>query len=248
MLKSLLFLLISALYLNAGVISVAVASNVSYAMDELLKEFNKIHPGTEVRTVLGSSGRLSAQIRFGAPYEIFMSANMRYPISLYDSALAVTKPKVYAKGSLVMFSMKKRDFSKGLELLKEDSIKSIAIANPNTAPYGRAAREVLKNSHLLNTIKSKIVYAQSIAQVLSYLQKAADVGFVAKSALFSPKMAKFKNKDNYMEIDSSLYTPIEQGIVILKKGMHNKEVENFYNFILSKKAKEIFKRYGYIVW
>ncbi len=247
MLKSLSFLLIFlASYLNAGVVSVAVASNVSYAMDELLKEFNKIYPDTEVRTVLGSSGRLSAQIRFGAPYEIFMSADMRYPVSLYDSALAVTKPKVYAKGSLVMFSMKKIDLSKGLELLKEDSIKSIAIANPNTAPYGRAAREVLKNSHLLNAVKSKIVYAQSISQVLSYLQKAADVGFVAKSALFSPKMVKFKN--DYIDMDSSLYTPIKQGIVILKKGMHNKEAESFYNFILSEKAKEIFKKYGYIVW
>jgi len=222
--------------LQAKTILVAMAGNTAYALPEIKKEFNKLYPNINVKFIIASSGKLTAQIQNGAPFDVFLSANMKYPNYLYKKHLAVTKPQVYAKGSLVIFSMRKKLKSLN-DLIK---VNRVAVANIKTAPYGKAALEVLKNSGLYEKIKDKLVYAETINQVVSYVFKAVDVGFVAKSAMFSPKMKKYKN--NYLEIDSKLYTPIKQGIIIIKD---SKESREFYNFILSKKAKEIFKKYGY---
>jgi len=231
-----------SLSLFGGVLSVGVAANVSYAFPKLLKEFNKLHPDTKVRVVLGSSGKLTAQIKNGADFALFMSANMKYPQSLYKDGFATTKPIVYAQGALALFSVKKLDFSKGLELLKGSSISTIAIANPKTAPYGTAAMEAVKNAKLFNGLKRKFVYAESISQCVSYVVSATDVGFVAKSSMFSPKMSRFKKGVNWVEVDELLYTPIKQGMVLLKT---SKEAKAFYDFILSNKAKKIFGEFGY---
>lgn len=243
--KSLFGLVLLGLSANAGVIKVAVAANVSYAINDLKKEFNKLHPNTKVRVTLGSSGKLTAQISHGAPYELFMSANMKYPNTLYKNNLAITKPIIYAKGSLAYLSNKQKDFSKGINLLEDKSIRKIAIANPKTAPYGIASVEALKNAKIYKNIKSKLIYGESISQTVSYAVTASDIGLIAKSSLFSPRMKKFKENINWKEVDSSLYTAIDQGIVILKQGKENKEVKAFYDFVLSDKAKEIFKTYGY---
>jgi molybdate transport system substrate-binding protein len=237
-----LFFLTISLY--ASDIKVALAANVSYAIDELLQEFYKSNHDTKVKVSLGSSGKLTAQIKNGAPYDIFMSANMKYPNTLYHDKKALTKPVVYAKGSLALLSVKKFDLSKGLTLLKDKNIKKIAMANPKTAPYGIATKEALENAKLYHDIKSKLVYGESISQTVAFTIKATDIGFIAKSALFNPKLSHFKKGKNWIEIDSKLYTPIEQGIVMIKR---SKSAEVFYDFILSPKAKEIFKKYGYIV-
>ena len=233
--------------LFAGDINIAVAANVSYAIDELKKEFKKIEPSTKVRVTLGSSGKLTAQIKNGAPYQLFMSANMKYPQALYADGVAITKPTIYAQGSLAMLSSKKRDFAKGIELVKSSNINKIAVANPKTAPYGKAAIEAMKNAGLLDSLKKKFVYAESISQTVSYTVIATDIGFIAKSSLYSPKMSHFKKDVNWIEVDSKLYTPINQGIVILKHGESNSEVKAFYDFILSQKAKKIMQEFGYIV-
>jgi len=238
----LIFITISSL--NAQSITVAVAANVSYAINDLIKEFNKTHPYTDVKVTLGSSGKLTAQIKHGAPYHLFMSANMKYPQALYKTKIAISKPVVYAKGSLAILSNKKQDFTKGIELLKEKKIKRIAVANPKTAPYGKAAFEALKNAKILKDIKKKLIYGESISQTVSYTITATDIGIIAKSSLYSSKMTRFKKDINWIEIDSKLYTPINQGIVMLKD---SKETRAFYDFILSKKAKQIFIKYGYLV-
>ncbi|QKJ22959.1 molybdate ABC transporter substrate-binding protein [Poseidonibacter lekithochrous] len=243
--KSLIGLVLLGLSANAGTIKIAVAANVSYAINDLKKEFNKLHPNTKVRVTLGSSGKLTAQISHGAPYDLFMSANMKYPNTLYKNNIAITKPIIYAKGSLAYLSNKPKDFSKGINLLEDKSIRKIAIANPKTAPYGIASVEALKNAKIYKNIKAKLIYGESIAQTVSYTVTATDIGLIAKSSLFSPKMSHFKENINWKEVDSSLYTPIDQGLVILKQGKENKEVKAFYDFVLSPKAKEIFKTYGY---
>ena len=115
----LLFLVSSFSVLSANSIKIAVAANVSYAIDDLIKEFKKTNPNTDVKVTLGSSGKLTAQIKSGAPYDLFMSANMKYPDTLYKEKLAITKPIIYAQGSLALLSMKKQDFTKGLGLLKD---------------------------------------------------------------------------------------------------------------------------------
>ena len=241
------FSLLFSLSLFGGSINIAVAANVSYAIESLKAEFKKVHPDTKVLVTLGSSGKLTAQIKNGAPYQIFMSANMKYPEALFSDSLTLREPIVYAKGSLALFSTKRQDFSKILTLLKEKKINKIAIANPKTAPYGKAALEAMKKSGVYNEIKSKLIYAESASQTLSYTMLAADIGFIAKSSLYSPKLTKYKQNTNWIDVDRRLYTPIDQGIVLLKNAKDNPEVVAFYEFILSEKAKQIFKDFGYTI-
>ncbi|MFT7003681.1 MAG: molybdate transport system substrate-binding protein [Sulfurimonas sp.] len=242
--KIITLLVLSASILSAGTISIAVAANVSYAIDDLRKEFKKSNPNTEVRVTLGSSGKLTAQIKNGAPYQLFMAANMKYPQALYTDKIAVTKPKVYALGSLAFFSIHNIDYTQGINVLTSKSINKIAIANPKTAPYGKATVEAMKNASIYKEIKSKLVYAESISQTVSYAVTAADIGVIAKSSLYSSKMLEYKKNINWIAVDAKLYTPIKQGIVMLED---NKEVIAFYDFILSADARKIFKNYGYIL-
>ena len=247
MLKKLsLSILFLSSYLIANTINIAVSANVSYAIDDLIKEFNIIHPNTKVQVTLGSSGKLTAQIQNNAPYSLFMSANMLYPNNLYQKGFATTKPKIYAKGGLAILSTKRYDLSKGIYLLEDKHIKKIAVANPKTAPYGIATKEALKNANLYTNIKSKFIYGESISQTVSYTVIATDIGIVAKSSLYSKNMSKYKKNINWIDVDNKLYTPISQGIVLLKTANKNKETKLFYNFILSQKGKDIFKKFGYI--
>lgn len=239
--------IVSLSILTAGEINIAVAANVSYAIDELKAEFAKTNPDTKVQVTLGSSGKLTAQIKNGAPYGLFVSANMKYPQALYDDKIAITKPIVYAQGALAYLSVKKQDFSKGITLLEDDKIIKIAIANPKTAPYGKATIEALKNAKIYDAVKSKFVYGESISQTVSYAVTAAEIGIIAKSSLYSSKMSQYKENINWAPIDPALYTPIKQGIVLLKYGENNQKYQAFYDFILSDKAKAIFIKYGYSV-
>ena len=233
--------------LYAGTINIAVAANVSYAIEELKAEFAKTNPDTNVRVTLGSSGKLTAQIKNGAPYSLFMAANMKYPEALYSDKIAVTKPVVYAQGALAYLSTKKQDYTKGITFLADKAISKIAIANPKTAPYGKAAVEAMKNAKIYEVVEPKFVYAESISQTVTYALTAADIGLIAKSSLYSDTMTKYKEGENWVAVDPSLYTPIKQGIVILKNGEKNAEVKAFYDFMLGAKAKEILVSYGYIV-
>ncbi len=245
MLQKICFLsLIFVTYLSAKV-NVAVAGNVSYAFNTLKSEFNKLYPNIKIIHTLASSGKLTALIKNGANYDIFMSANMKYPNALYKDGLSITKPIVYAKGSLALFSVNELKFSDGLKVLKQPSIKKIAIANPKTAPYGMASVEVLKNANICEDVKQKFVFGENISATLSYALKASDVGLVALSTLFSPHLKAYKKGVNWVEIDKNLYTPIKQGIILLKNSTNEAKV--FYDFVLSKEAKNIFKSYGYVV-
>lgn len=242
--KLLMLFILSATLLSAGTINIALAANVSYAIDELIAEFNKTHKDTKVRVTLGSSGKLTAQIKHGAPYHIFMAANMAFPQSLYDDKIAKQPPVIYALGSLAILSKKETDFSSGIDVLKKSNIYKIAIANPKTAPYGTAAIEAFKSAGIYEEIKSKLIFAESISQTVSFAITAADLGLIAKSSLYSSTMLKYKKDINWVEVDAKLYTPIEQGIVMIEDG---KETKAFYEFILSNSAKEIFAKYGYLL-
>ncbi|UPT78177.1 molybdate ABC transporter substrate-binding protein [Sulfurovum sp. XGS-02] len=245
--KIVLGIVLSFVLLSAGEIKIAVAANVSYAIEPLKKAFYALYPKTNIEVILGSSGKLTAQIKNGAPYELFMSANMKYPEVLYKEGIAITKPIVYAQGALAYLSVDPQDFTQGMRLLTDDKIAKIAIANPKTAPYGVAAVEALKCANVYDAVKKKFVYGESISQTVTYAMTAADIGFIAKSSLFSPQMAHLKEGVNWSDVDASLYTPIDQGMVILKKAEANPEVKNFYDFLLSEKAKEILQNFGYKV-
>jgi len=233
--------------LSAGEISIAVAANVSYAIEALKKEFMILHPETNIQVILGSSGKLTAQIKHAAPYDLFMSADMKYPDALYKEKMAVTKPVVYAQGALALLSVKVQNYCAEMYVLKSPDVKKIAIANPKTAPYGVAAVEALKNAKLYEKLKDKFVYGESISQTVTYATTAADIGIIAKSSLYSPQMSHFKEAIHWSDVDENLYTPIDQGMVILKRGEGNVEVKTFYDFMLSFRAKEILKAFGYKV-
>jgi len=240
-----LFLFSSTVY--SQVLSIAVAANVSYAMPALEKEFLSLYPNIQIRTILGSSGKLTAQIQNSAPYDIFLSANMRYPNALYKNKIAITKPLIYAQGTLAILSPNQRGFKHGIKLLKSKLVKRIAVANPKTAPYGVATFEALEKIGIVSDIKNKIIYGESISQTVSYTQLVADVGIVAKSSLFSPRLKKYHENVHWVEVDKTLYTPINQGVVLLKHAKENKHAKLFYDFLFSNKGKNILKQYGYTI-
>ena len=245
--KIILALAFLASSIFANTITVAVAANVSYAINELVAEFNKTNPDTKVQVTLGSSGKFTAQIESGAPFDVFMSADMKFPKSLFEKGFALNEPALYAQGSLAMLSSKELDFSKGINLVTDANIGKIAVANPKTAPYGTAAVEAMKNANVLDKVESKFVYAESISQAVTYATTAADVGFIAKSSLYDEKMSKYKENINWISVDPSLYTAIDQGIVVLKNTKEEASAKAFYDFILGEKAKEIFIKFGYLV-
>jgi len=232
--KSIIIILVFNVVLNAQVM-VATSANISFAINSLIKEFNKIYPNIEITPIIASSGKLTSQIINKAPFDIFLSADTFYPKKLYNLKLTKTSPIIYAK---------KRDFSKKLKILLNKDIKKIAIANPKTAPYGKAAFEALKNAKILKKIKKKLIFAGSISQTFYYSLKATDIGIVAMSAFYSDKFSHFKKNINWIEINQKLYSPIAQAMVLLK---NNSKAKLFFKFLQSKKAKKIFKNFGYSV-
>lgn len=243
--KKIFLAVVLAIFSYAGDLNIAAAANTTYAFDEIKVEFKKLHPQTNLNVSLGASGALSTQIRNGAPFHIFMAANMKFVDDIYKDGLAFTPAVVYAKGKLAMFSTRGIDLNKGLEILKDPNVKTISIANPKTAPYGAASITAFEKSGIYDAIKNKIVEAKSIGEALSQALSASDIGFVAASAMYSPKMAQYKEGKEFVLVDSSLYDPIAQGIVILNTAKDNAEAKAFYDFILGEKGKEIFKKYGY---
>jgi molybdate transport system substrate-binding protein len=224
-------------------ITVAVAANAQYAMKEIEKEFEK-ETGKQVDLIIGSSGKLTAQIKESAPFDIFLSADMEYPQVLFKEGLTTSAPKVYGYGSLVLCTLKDFDLLNVKAILLPE-VKTIAIANPKVAPYGEAAINVMKYYKLYEKAEPKLVYGESISQVTQYItSKAADIGFTAKSVVLSPEM---KGKGKWMDIDKRAYTPIEQGVVLLNSSSKRNKAgaEQFYNFLFSEKSKKIFKNYGY---
>ncbi len=243
--KRVLILLFLLYYISHGqTITLAVSANVQYAIDEIVKEYLKDKKHVSIKKVISSSGKLTNQILKGAPYDIFLSADMKYPEILFKRGMAVSKPKVYAYGIVVLWSMKNINLKeKKLGVLLEAN--RIGVPNPKNAPYGKASIEILKNTKLYEKVKDRIIYGESVSQVNHYiLKKLVDVGFTSKSTVFSPVL---KGKGDWIEIESRLYSPIKQGAVLLKHAVGNRYAYSFFKFLFSKKAKSIFKKYGYLV-
>ena len=241
-------LLLSSIILSniyASSLKVAVAANVRFAFDEIATAYEK-KSGVKIIPIVSSSGKLTAQIEHGAPFDLFLSANMKYPNYLFSKKLSPTKPKIYAYGGLVLWSLNKK-VNVNLAALKDKKVKKIAIPNPKNAPYGIEAIRVLEKYNLKDTLYKKIVWGESISQTNQYIySRSADIGITAKSVVLSPKM---KNVGRWIEIDKKDYLPIKQGIVILNNGFEKKKKhsQDFYNFIFSNESKNILKNYGYMV-
>jgi len=236
-------LLISTLTFGQS-IKVAAAANLQSVIKVLGEDFTK-RTGLIVEPIVGSSGNLSTQVMNGAPFDVFLSADMDFPQKLYSAGFAQKKPVVYALGSLIICSTKDIEFDNWERMLLTPAFTKVAIANPSIAPYGKAATEALNVKGILSEIHSKIVIGESISQVNTYITTGSvDVGFTTQALV---KDVEGRQKIYWKAIDPKLYSPIEQGIVILKHGEGNTAAEKFYQYILSADAKRIFKEYGYIM-
>jgi molybdate transport system substrate-binding protein len=238
--------LIQAYAENKSTITIAAAANLASVVKDLKVAYNIENPGNEILIVTASSGKLAAQILNGAPFDIFMSADMEYPKKVFESGLALYPPKVYAYGKLLLLTAVHSPLSGGLSFLTQANIKKIALANPRVAPYGKAAAIALSNAGLFDSIKHKLIYAENIQQAAEYVAVSADVGFIAESMIYDNNRKEIiRSKINWVKIDTNLYKPIEQGILILNNSIRNPEVRKFYKFIFSEQAQKIFRRYGY---
>ncbi|MEM8895759.1 MAG: molybdate ABC transporter substrate-binding protein [Bacteroidota bacterium] len=237
------YLLVSCSQPSPRILTIAAAANVQFALDSLVRVFEE-ESGADCEIIVSSSGKLTAQIAKGAPYDIFLSADMKYPQSLYESGHVKSPPPVYAQGSLVVWSMREEDSTSLIDKLNSETIQTIAMANPKTAPYGIAAKEVLEAMELLQVLKPKLTYGESIAQTNHFISSgAADFGFTAKSVVVSPQM---REKGTWEEVDVDLYTAIDQGMAIVNHdGYELPEAQQFFDFMLSAKAQAILKHFGY---
>lgn len=223
-------------------LTIATAANMQFVMHELTNSFTS-KMNIECDIIVGSSGKLTAQIIQGAPFDLFVSANMTYPEDLYKKGFTTEKPKVYALGSLVLWSTSIQE-ELSLEILKSDNIKHIALANPKIAPYGISAIEVLKNEDLYELVKNKLVYGESVSQTNQFIySEVAEIGFTAKSVVLSPNGKQY---DNWIEMNRKSYSPIQQGVVILNnRKIYQVEAHKFYDFLTSSEGAEILKKFGY---
>jgi molybdate transport system substrate-binding protein len=241
-----LFIAIISSSLYSQTITVAAASNLKYAMDNIVLEFTK-ETGISVKPIFGASGKLTQQILSGAPYDVFLSADMEFPSKLAQNGSTLTNPKVYGYGTLVLWSANQTPLKGGISDLCSRKNLTLAIANPKTAPYGIEAMNALHFYNENNTCNAKIVTAESISQVGSYVTtQAADVGFIAKSIVLSDEMRKV---GNWVDINPKAYKPIDQGMVMLKSNSADNQAaaKRFFDFMSSPKAQSILKRNGYIV-
>jgi molybdate transport system substrate-binding protein len=241
---ALLLLVLHGLIADAQNIKVAIAANLQPVMKDLQKDFKK-QTGIDVDAISGPSGGLTTQIKNGAPFDVFLSADTDFPRELFKSGFAGKKPVVYAKGVLIICSAQKIDFTNWAKLLPKAAIKKIAIGNPAIAPYGKAAAETLNKAGIYETVKPKIVLGESITQVNTYI--VTGVVQAAFTTLSLVKDANNKTPLYWKIINPKTYSPIEQGMVLLKHAEHNTQAEKFYSYILSPSAKKIFIKYGYQV-
>ena len=219
-------------------LNIAVSSNARFAIEEIVSEFENTH-GIQVNIIASSSGKIAAQIEQGAPFDIFFSADFKYPQYLLDKGIGKAPVLEYAQGRLVIWTTQLNQISSLVDL-DFSLIDKIACPNPETAPYGRAAMQYLKSVGLENELKDKLIYGESISQSSQYiLNGSADLGFTSLSFVLSPKM---KSIGKWNEIKPYLYDPIRQGFIVLNE---NKNTILFKDFMFTEKSEKILKEFGY---
>jgi len=226
-------------------IAIAAASDLNFAIKDLIAEYEKA-TGNHVKLSLGSSGNFFAQIQNGAPFDLYFSADIGYPKKLEEAGLTVPGSLYrYAIGRIVLWTnhTSHRDVSKGLEVLRDSTVKKIAIANPKHAPYGRAAVAAMEHYNVYDVAKDRLVLGENISQAPQFIESGAcDVGIIALSLALAPTM---KAAGTYWEIPGDAHPPLEQGAAILKSSKQQKTAQQFVEFMQSTRGQEIMHRYGF---
>jgi len=236
---AILFSMSATTLLQAAEVRVAVAANFTDAAKEIGALFEK---KTNHKAVFsfGSTGQLYTQITQDAPFEVFLSADQERPKKAVSDNLAVPDSLfTYATGKIVLFS-KDKGLVKGEAILKDGKFTKIAIANPTTAPYGAAAVETLKALGVYDTLSSKIVQGNNIAQTYQFVDTGnAELGFVALS-----QVAGHDDGSRWI-VPEKLYTTIAQDAVLLKRGADNEAARAFVTFLKGPEARAVKEKYGY---
>jgi molybdate transport system substrate-binding protein len=226
-------------------IRVAAAADLDFAMSDLVAGYEK-QSGAGVEVTYGSSGNFFSQIQNGAPFDLFFSADIEYPRKL--RAAGFTEPETlyeYAVGRIVIWTPPDAKLDPAADRWKtllDPSVHKIAIANPEHAPYGRAAIAALKDAGIYEQVQAKLVYGENISQAAQFVQSGnAQAGIVALSLALSPPMRGGK----YWEIPASMHPPIEQGAVVLKAARNKEAARAFLEFVKSKTGQETLQKYGF---
>lgn len=234
-----LLLLLVCQSVSADELKIASAANFYHTLEKIKTEFEK-KSEHRVTIIRGSTGKLYAQIMHGAPFDLFLSADIARADKLIEEAKSVDGfARVYARGQLVLWSPGGESAEAIRQKLISGQFNKLSIANPKTAPYGKAAIDTLESLQLMKQLKGKIVYAENIAQAVQYVESgAADLGLVARSLV---------NDKTYWSIEEENHTPIEQKMLILKRTEHLSAAKAFYEFMQSEQVLELIRKDGYSI-
>lgn len=237
------FLTLNALGVQAGeAITVAAASSLKPAMDALVADFRSRQPQSRVETIYGASGTLLAQIRQGAPFDLFFSADLDYPRALVERGGAGSALRVYAVGRLVLWSASIDVSGTTLADLANERFGRIAIANPRTAPYGARAEQALRASGVWERVQGRLVYGGNIAQAAQLVGTGnATVGIIALSLALDPALAR----GHYAPIPDSLHQRLDHGFVLTRRGARQSLALAFAAYVESEPARGILRRAGF---
>lgn len=221
---------------------VAVAANFVPPFRELAVEFER-STGHHLKVAAGSTGNFYSQIKNGAPFDVFFSADMERPKLLEDEGLGVKDTRfTYAIGRLALWSPN-ADLVKGEETVRSGQFKRLAMANPKTAPYGLAAMQAMQKLEVWEKVQPKIVMGENLGQTMGFIQSGnAELGFVALSQVMDPKI---KGQGSRWDVPNHLHEPIKQDVIVLTKGKDNQAAKALMEFIGGPQAKKIIERYGY---
>lgn len=238
-----LFALLFAFSTHAAEVIVAVAANFTAPMNAISAEFAK-DTGHQAKLAFGSSGKFYAQIKNGAPFQVFLSADAATPKKLEEEGLTVPGSRfTYATGSLALWSAKPDFVDATGDVLKKGQFNKIALANPKLAPYGQAAVEVLTGMGLFDNLSPRFVQGENIAQTYQFVSTGnAELGFVALSQVM--KDGKVSNGSTWI-VPGKLHAPILQDAVVLVSGKDNPAAAALMQYLKGDKAKAVIKSYGY---
>ncbi len=228
-------------------LSIAAAADLQFALEEVAHDFHSAHPAVDVRVVYGSSGNFYSQLQSNAPFDLFLSADVEYPRRLAREGVAEPDSLfVYAVGRIVVWvpASSQLDVA-GLEMraLESDAVRHIAIANPQHAPYGRAAEAAMRSAGVYDRVAPKLVLGENIAQTLEFVQSgAADIGIVALSLALAPRV---RDRGKYWEVPLDAYPRVEQGGAILKRARAPQAARDFRAFLLSGEGARVLRQYGF---
>jgi molybdate transport system substrate-binding protein len=232
---------------SAQGLAVAAASDLQSALPEIADKFQK-DSGQSVRLTFGSSGNFVTQIQNGAPFDVFLSADIDYPRRLIASGQAERGSLYgYATGRLVLWTRNDSgiDVRRGLAILTDGRVRRVAIANPEHAPYGRAAVAALRHEQLFDRVQGKLIMGENISQAAQFAQSGSvDVGIVALSLALSPML---KNSGTYFEIPDSWHPPIEQAAVVVTASRQKPLAQQFIEYLKQPEIVRILKSDGFAV-